>query len=73
MESGVWIEPIRSLSGRKCDSEWAQEKNNCARHRVIDGAVTRDALCKYVWVKKDECKIYGGPGTEKHRLYHCKW
>ena len=22
--------------------------------------------------KKNDCKLCGGPGTEKHRLYHCK-
>ena len=73
MESGAWIEPFRTFSIRKCDSEWAQEKNNCAWHWVIDCAVTQDAMCKYVWVEHNECKICGGPGTEKHRLYHCKW
>ena len=64
-----WI--YETFSSRKCGSEWAHEKNNCAWHWVIDGAVTQDALCKYVWVKKNECKICGGP--EKHSLYHCKW
>ena len=58
---------------RKCDSEWAQEKNNCAWHRVIDGAVTQDAMCKDVWVKHNECKICGELGTEKQRLHHCNW
>ena len=28
-----------------------QDKKNRARHWVINGAVTQDAMCKYVWVK----------------------
>ena len=45
---------------------------NRARHLVIDGAVTQNAMCKYGWVKKNECKLCGGPGTEKNKLHHCK-
>ena len=62
MEDGVWFEPIRAFSRMSCDREWTQEKKNRARHWVVDGAVTQDAMCKYC----------GGPGTEKHRSYHCK-
>ena len=72
-KAGVWIKPVRTISRRKCDSEWAREKNNCAWHWVIAGAVTRDAMCKYVWVLKNECKICGELGTEKDRLHHCNW
>ena len=50
-----------------------QDKKNRARHWVINGAVTQDAMCKYVWVKKFDCKICRGRGTENHRLCHCMW
>ena len=43
-----------------------------AKQWVLDGALTQDTMCKYSWVENDECKLCGGPGTEKHRLYHCK-
>ena len=38
-----------------------------------NGAVAQHAMCTYVWVEKNECKICGGPGIEKRRYYHCKW
>ena len=49
MENGVWMEPITTFLGRKCDSEWAQDKKNRARHWVINGAVTQDAIFHYFW------------------------
>ena len=57
------------LQKRKCDPEWTLEKKIRARHWVVDGAVTQDAMCKYGWANKNECKLCGGPGTEKHRLH----
>ena len=42
-----------------------------AKQWVLDGALTQDTMCKYGWVENNECKLCGGPGTEKHRLYHC--
>ena len=73
MENGVWIQPIRFLLSRKCDSERTQDKKNRGRHWVHNGAVAQHAMCTYVWVEKNECKICGGPGIEKRRSYHCKW
>ena len=39
----------------------------------LGSGVTQEGMCKYVWVKHNECKICGELGTEKHRLHHCKW
>ena len=39
---------------------------------MSDGAVTQDAMCEHGRVVHDECRLCGGPGTEKHRLYHCQ-
>ena len=50
VENGVWFDPMRTLR-RNFDSGWTQEKN-CARHSVINGAVSKDAMCKYGWVQK---------------------
>ena len=70
MENGVWFEPIRSFSRRKCDKEWTQEKKIRARPWVIGGAVTQDAICKYGWVESNERKLRDGPGRERER--NCK-
>ena len=51
VENGVWFDPMRTLR-RNFDNEWTQEKKNCARHSVINGAVSKDAMCKYGWVQK---------------------
>ena len=73
MENDVSFELMRTLLTRKCDEEWVQEKKkNRAMYWVIDGAVTKDVMCKYGWVKDNGCRLCGGAGTEKHRLYPCK-
>ena len=43
-------------------------QQNLKTKTVRNGAVAQGAICKYGWVKKNECKVSGGPGTEKHRL-----
>ena len=44
---------------------------NRARHWATIGAVAQDAMCKCGWdKKKNECKLCGGSGTEKHRFHH---
>ena len=39
---------------------------------MINGAISQDAMCNYGWAQDNECKLCGGPGTEKHRLCSCK-
>ena len=66
------FEHMRTLLTRKCDHEWAQEQKNRAERWVTNGAVTQDVMCKYGWVKDNGCRLSGGAGTEKHRVYPCK-
>ena len=51
----------------------AQKKSSLWAMCQLGSGVTQDAMCKYVWVKHNECKICGELGTEKHRLHHCNW
>ena len=63
-QDGVWFEPIKTSSRRKCGSQGTQEKKNRSGHWVINGAHTQDAVCKYEWSETNKCRFCGGPGTE---------
>ena len=41
------------------------------KSNIVRGSITPDVVCKFVWVQKNVCKLCGGSGTEKHRLYNC--
>ena len=72
MKDGVWFEPIKTFSRRKCGGRWTQEENNGARHWVVHGAATQDVVSRYSSVHSNVCKLFGGLAAEKHRLHRCK-
>ena len=64
--SGVQFERIKSFSVRKNVRVVGRKKRKTVRDSgVVNGAVTQGAVCKDGWVRKNECKLFGGPVFEK--------